>query len=101
MSRLQGESFLEDGGVSVCVLERGSPSQTLLSFVTEFLYSTNYAPPMSVSRIFSSVRAVLQGACHMVAMQISAEPLVRQALRQVFQSRAVLNVKPTKKGKKV
>jgi transcriptional accessory protein Tex/SPT6 len=56
---------------------------------------------LSVSRFFSSVRAVLQGACHMVAMQISAEPLVRQALRQVFQSRAVLNVKPTKKGKKV
>lgn len=53
------------------------------------------------SRFFSGVRAVLQGACHMVAMQISAEPLVRQALRQVFQSRAVLTVKPTKKGKKV
>ncbi len=52
-------------------------------------------------RYFSSVRAVLQGACHMVAMQISAEPLVRHALRQVFQSRAVLSVKPTKKGRKV
>ena len=37
----------------------------------------------------------------MVAMQISAEPLVRHALRQVFQSRAVLSVKPTKKGRKV
>lgn len=37
----------------------------------------------------------------MVAMQISAEPLVRQALRQVFQSRAFLSVKPTKKGIKV
>lgn len=37
----------------------------------------------------------------MVAMQISAEPLVRQALRLVFKSRAVLSVKPTKKGRKV
>ena len=52
-------------------------------------------------RFFSSVRAVLQGACHMVAMQIACEPLVRQALRQVYQSRAVLNVRPTKSGKKV
>ena len=52
-------------------------------------------------RFFSSVRAVLQGACHMVAMQIAGEPLVRQTLRQVFQSRAVLCAKPTKKGRKV
>ena len=36
----------------------------------------------------------------MVAMQLAAEPLVRQAVRQVFQTRAVLSVKPTKKGKK-
>lgn len=50
---------------------------------------------------FSSVRSVLQGACHMVAMQIACEPLVRQALRQVFQSRAVMCVRPTKKGKKM
>jgi len=37
----------------------------------------------------------------MVAMQIAGEPLVRQTLRQVFQSRAVLCAKPTKKGRKV
>ena len=37
----------------------------------------------------------------MVAMQIAAEPLVRQSLRQAFQSRAVVCVKPTKKGRKV
>ena len=37
----------------------------------------------------------------MVAMQIASEPLVRQSLRQVFQSRAVLSVRPTKKGRKV
>ena len=52
-------------------------------------------------RPFTTVQAVLEGACHMVAMQISAEPLVRQAVRQVFKSRAVLSVKPTKKGRKV
>ena len=37
----------------------------------------------------------------MVAMQIAGEPLVRQTLRQVFQSRAVLCTKLTKKGRKV
>ena len=37
----------------------------------------------------------------MVAMQLVTEPLVRQAVRQVFQTRALLSVKPTKKGKKV
>lgn len=37
----------------------------------------------------------------MVAMQLATEPLVRQAVRQVFQTRALLTVKPTKKGKKV
>ena len=37
----------------------------------------------------------------MVAMQIACEPLVRQTLRLVFQTRAVLSVKPTKKGKKM
>lgn len=52
-------------------------------------------------RVFTSVRKVLQGACHMVALQLAAEPLVRQAVRHVFQTRALLTVKPTKKGKKV
>ena len=52
-------------------------------------------------RTFKNVRSILQGACHMVAMQIAYEPLVRQALRQVFSTRAVVNVTPTKKGKKV
>lgn len=52
-------------------------------------------------RVFTNPRKVLQGACHMVALQLAAEPLVRQAVRHVFQTRALLNVKPTKKGKKV
>ena len=37
----------------------------------------------------------------MVAMQLSSEPLVRQAVRQVYQTRSVISVTPTKKGKKV
>lgn len=37
----------------------------------------------------------------MVAMQIACEPLVRQVLRQVYQTRGMVNVSPTKKGKKV
>lgn len=37
----------------------------------------------------------------MVALQIASEPLVRQAIRQVYQTRAMVNVSPTKKGKKV
>ncbi len=56
---------------------------------------------LSCCRYFSSVRSVLQGACHMVAMHIACEPLVRQALRHIFQTRAVLNVKPNKKGRKM
>ena len=53
------------------------------------------------SRPFTTIQAVLEGACHMVAMQISAEPLVRKTLRQVFRTRAMVSVKPTKKGRKV
>lgn len=37
----------------------------------------------------------------MVALQIASEPLVRQTIRQVYQTRAMVNVSPTKKGKKV
>lgn len=56
--------------------------------------------PCSSSQ-FSSPEAVLEGARYMVAMQIAREPLVRHVLRQTFQERAKINIKPTKKGKKV
>ncbi|XP_077089367.1 transcription elongation factor SPT6 isoform X2 [Siphateles boraxobius] len=49
---------------------------------------------------FSTPEAVLEGARYMVAMQIAREPLVRHVLRQTFQERAKINIKPTKKGKK-
>ncbi len=50
---------------------------------------------------FNTPEAVLEGARYMVAMQIAREPLVRHVLRQTFQERAKINIKPTKKGKKV
>lgn len=50
---------------------------------------------------FSTSEAVLEGTRYMVAMQIAREPLVRHVLRQTFQERAKINIKPTKKGKKV
>ncbi|XP_062328913.1 transcription elongation factor SPT6-like [Osmerus eperlanus] len=49
---------------------------------------------------FSTAEAVLEGTRYMVAMQIAREPLVRHVLRQTFQERAKINIKPTKKGKK-
>uniref|UniRef100_A0A8C2I5J7 Transcription elongation factor SPT6 n=1 Tax=Cyprinus carpio TaxID=7962 RepID=A0A8C2I5J7_CYPCA len=49
---------------------------------------------------FNNPEAVLEGARYMVAMQIAREPLVRHVLRQTFQERAKINIKPTKKGKK-
>lgn len=50
---------------------------------------------------FSTPEAVLEGTRYMVAMQIAREPLVRHVLRQTFQERAKINIKPTKKGRKV
>ena len=50
---------------------------------------------------FSTPEMVLEGTRYMVAMQIAREPLVRHVLRQTFQERAKINIKPTKKGKKV
>ncbi|CAL8280696.1 unnamed protein product [Arctogadus glacialis] len=49
---------------------------------------------------FSTPEAVLEGTRYMVAMQLAREPLVRHVLRQTFQERAKVNIKPTKKGKK-
>uniref|UniRef100_A0A8C5G0Y5 Transcription elongation factor spt6 n=1 Tax=Gouania willdenowi TaxID=441366 RepID=A0A8C5G0Y5_GOUWI len=49
---------------------------------------------------FTTPEAVLEGTRYMVAMQIAREPLVRHVLRQTFQERAKINIKPTKKGKK-
>ena len=50
---------------------------------------------------FTTPEGVLEGTRYMVAMQIAREPLVRHVLRQTFQERAKINIKPTKKGKKV
>ena len=50
---------------------------------------------------FETTDQVLEGARHMVAMQIARDPLVRQCVRQIFYERAKINIKPTKKGRKV
>lgn len=44
---------------------------------------------------------MLLGARHMVAMQISHDPTVRQIVRQAYYERAKITVRPTKKGIKV
>ena len=51
--------------------------------------------------MFSTTDQVLEGARHMVAMQIARDPLVRQCVREAYYERAKITVKPTKKGKKV
>ena len=44
---------------------------------------------------------VMQGARHIVAMQIAHDPVVRSCVRQTFYECAKINVRPTKKGLKV
>ncbi|XP_005089175.1 transcription elongation factor SPT6 isoform X2 [Aplysia californica] len=50
---------------------------------------------------FPSEEDVLKGCQHMVAMQLSQDPLVRQSVRTAFQERAKIRVQSTKKGLKV
>ncbi|XP_014674496.1 PREDICTED: transcription elongation factor SPT6-like [Priapulus caudatus] len=49
---------------------------------------------------FSTAEDVIKGSQHMVATQISREPLVRQCVRQTYYERAKIHIAPTKKGKK-
>jgi len=51
--------------------------------------------------MFSTIDQVLEGARHMVAMQIARDPLVRQCVRETYYERAKITVYPTKRGKKV
>ncbi|XP_076452893.1 transcription elongation factor SPT6-like [Babylonia areolata] len=50
---------------------------------------------------FNSEQDVLEAVRYMVALQISHDPLVRQAVRQTYYERAKLKVQPTKKGLKM
>jgi len=52
-------------------------------------------------RQFHTAEDALNGARHIVAMQIAHDPQVRETLRQMFHERAKITVKPTKKGIKV
>ncbi|KAL4223178.1 Transcription elongation factor SPT6 [Mactra antiquata] len=54
-----------------------------------------------VSGQFPTDEEAMLGARHMVAMQLSHDPLVRQCVRQAFFERARIHVTPTKKGIKV
>ncbi|XP_052799386.1 transcription elongation factor SPT6-like [Mya arenaria] len=54
-----------------------------------------------ISGQFPTAEEVLLGARHMVAMQLSHDPMVRQAVRAAFFERARLHVVPTKQGIKV
>ena len=41
---------------------------------------------------------VVTASVYMVATQLAREPLVRQTVREVFQERATITVRPTSKG---
>jgi len=47
-----------------------------------------------------NVEDVVKAAVYMVATQIAKEPLVRQTVREIFQERATISVRPTLKGVK-
>ncbi|KAK6192106.1 hypothetical protein SNE40_003644 [Patella caerulea] len=49
---------------------------------------------------FPTEEDALMGARHMVAMQISHDPLVRKSVRQTFEERAKIKITPTRKGLK-
>lgn len=53
-----------------------------------------------VCNTFPTPEAVLSGARHMLAYQISRDPVVKQTVRQIFFERAKIQISPTKKGKK-
>ena len=54
-----------------------------------------------VDRQFHTGEDALNGARHIVAMQIAHDPLVRACIRQTFRERAKITLTPTKKGLKV
>jgi len=52
-------------------------------------------------RQFHTADDALNGARHIVAMQVAHDPLVRACVRQIFRERAKITLMPTKKGIKV
>ncbi|KAK0416608.1 hypothetical protein QR680_012588 [Steinernema hermaphroditum] len=51
------------------------------------------------SENFSNPEDVLKGALYMLAKQLSREPVVRSKWRDIFRQRAMINCRPTKKGR--
>jgi len=56
---------------------------------------------LHVCRQFHTAEDALNGARHIVAMQVAHDPMVRACVRQIFRERAKITLKPTKKGLKV
>jgi len=79
-------------------ITRFRPALVISDIVHVLIY---YVHEQLYFRQFPTVEEVLLGARHMVAMQLSHDPLVRQCVRQSFFERARLHVTPTKKGLKV
>ncbi|GLT74544.1 hypothetical protein SLA2020_463320 [Shorea laevis] len=48
--------------------------------------------------MFENPEAVLKGARHMAAMEISCEPCIRKYVRSIFMDKAVVSTNPTAKG---
>lgn len=51
--------------------------------------------------MFENPEAVLKGARHMAAVEISCEPCIRKYVRRAFMDKAVVSTSPTSKGNKV
>lgn len=49
---------------------------------------------------FNSPEAILSGARHIVAIQISRDPLIRKCVRHTFRNRSFIFISPTERGKK-
>jgi len=65
-----------------------------------FIFTTFKFNALCFCSIFKTSEEVLMGAKYMVAIQLSREPLVRSTLREAYQEKAKLTVRPTKRGMK-
>ena len=71
----------------------------LLYISVVFLYVV-YKVCFIANRKFPEPDIALRATKFMVATQLSKEPLIRSAMRDVFFERAKIDVRPTKKGMK-
>lgn len=50
--------------------------------------------------LFPTTSAVLDGACELLAYEISHDPSIKQFIRRIYETDAVVTVKPSERGKK-